>query len=299
MTPPRGAPMPTALSTTGPAAVAGPGQVSDKEMLQYYYYINHGIDTDHVGGMDPAWVQRIMAAIDGALTEGRGDSVQELWQEVNDDYSTSVKKVLGPSRCGHMDLRRRSPDHSSLIPRPLPLRLCSCSCPLVLPPAVHPSRVLCPCASCTHARAGNAQAVVEFVLKDAGKEQAAELAQREKHATMHTYAADLSEVPTPWSGSFHAARVAMYSLLHLASPMPRFALRLWNEAFVETQVRIVDTRKIMARKEAYSLRDFLEAVDKDAAACLANLKSNWIEVRTAELSMPACSHPHAWQHKYA
>jgi dynein heavy chain len=70
------------------------GAVGEKDVLRYYYYINNGIDTEHIEAMDDAWVTNIMAFVDLRLQHGRQTTIESLWDEVRDDYLTSIKKAI-------------------------------------------------------------------------------------------------------------------------------------------------------------------------------------------------------------
>ena len=200
-------------------------------------------------------------------------SIEELWDEVNNDYSISIKKavvefVLKDERKEQAaELAQKDKYVQPLAPFIIVHGMAEVRCCVL--------EVGCrrrdgrdrrePEIMRSHSQGKHSKPPFRCILL-------------RRHTTMHSYAADLSAVPKPWTDSFHEARASMHTLLHLGTPMLRFALSLWNEAFVETQVRIVDTRNIMAQKEAHTLRDFVELVDKDIATCRGNLKSNWIEV---------------------
>uniref|UniRef100_A0A1I8HSD8 Dynein axonemal heavy chain 7 n=1 Tax=Macrostomum lignano TaxID=282301 RepID=A0A1I8HSD8_9PLAT len=69
---------------------------TEKDMLRYYYYIHHGIDTRHVAPMEPAWMTNIMGFVGDA---GRGipayqELLADLQEEVRDDYLTGVKQAI-------------------------------------------------------------------------------------------------------------------------------------------------------------------------------------------------------------
>jgi dynein heavy chain, axonemal len=70
------------------------GGVGEKDVLRYYYYINNGIDTEHIEAIDESWEANIMAFVSDSLKEGRGATIENLWDEVKDDYLTSIKKAI-------------------------------------------------------------------------------------------------------------------------------------------------------------------------------------------------------------
>jgi dynein heavy chain len=70
------------------------GGVGEKDVLRYYYYINNGIDTEHIEAIDESWEANIMAFVSESLKEGRGATIENLWDEVKDDYLTSIKKAI-------------------------------------------------------------------------------------------------------------------------------------------------------------------------------------------------------------
>jgi len=74
-----------------------PGQsasIDERDVLRYYYYIQNGIDTEHIEAMDDSWVKNIMAFVDNKLKVDREATIENLWDEVRDDYLTSIKKAI-------------------------------------------------------------------------------------------------------------------------------------------------------------------------------------------------------------
>ena len=70
------------------------GAIGEKDVLRYYYYINNGIDTEHIEAMDESWEGNIMAFVSEQLQQGRAATIENLWDEVKDDYLTSIKKAI-------------------------------------------------------------------------------------------------------------------------------------------------------------------------------------------------------------
>ena len=70
------------------------GNIDERDVLRYYYYIQNGIDTEHIEAMDESWVKNIMAFVDDRLKVGRDTTIENLWDEVRDDYLTSIKKAI-------------------------------------------------------------------------------------------------------------------------------------------------------------------------------------------------------------
>lgn len=74
---------------------AGPvGTEADKDLLRYYYYINHGIDTEQVTAMDRSWLDHILALLDSRLKARGPQLIDSLSQDIREDYLLSVKKSI-------------------------------------------------------------------------------------------------------------------------------------------------------------------------------------------------------------
>ena len=57
-------------------------------------YVNNGIDTQHVGEIEEAWLHNIASRITAALRENKEGSIELLNDEVSEDYQVSVKRAI-------------------------------------------------------------------------------------------------------------------------------------------------------------------------------------------------------------
>uniref|UniRef100_A0A0X3NP81 Dynein heavy chain 7, axonemal n=1 Tax=Schistocephalus solidus TaxID=70667 RepID=A0A0X3NP81_SCHSO len=73
---------------------AGVAQM-EKTILRYYYYINNGIDTDHVAPMEEYWMNNMKKRIRASVkAEANQKLVEQIEDEIREDYILSVKKAI-------------------------------------------------------------------------------------------------------------------------------------------------------------------------------------------------------------
>ena len=62
---------------------------------RYLYYINNGIDTDHVAPLEEVWLAHVLGKIPRPLKARCAASIERLSEEMREDYLLGVKKSIG------------------------------------------------------------------------------------------------------------------------------------------------------------------------------------------------------------
>lgn len=65
----------------------------ERELLRYYYYIKHGVDTIHVAPLDQTVLDRVLALVPAKLKRW-SDVLLEAVNEVREDFMLTMKKAI-------------------------------------------------------------------------------------------------------------------------------------------------------------------------------------------------------------
>ncbi|XP_060067000.1 dynein axonemal heavy chain 7-like [Ylistrum balloti] len=109
-----------------PLSRTGSPTGAEKDILRYYYYIHNGIDTEHVAPMEDSWLENVLNLVPYELKTGHGETIENLSDEMREDYLLSVKKaivdfVLKDPREKEDDNKEKPPPHREemdVVPKP-------------------------------------------------------------------------------------------------------------------------------------------------------------------------------------
>lgn len=68
---------------------------STHPLQRYLYYVNNGIDTDHIAPLEDSWLSHVLSQTPAHLQHTFVATVEQLSEEMREDYLLSVKKAIG------------------------------------------------------------------------------------------------------------------------------------------------------------------------------------------------------------